>query len=118
MVKKILVVDDEPMLCEILKDFLELNSYEVEQAHSGQEAFEMLSNNFFDCVISDVRMPNGNGIELAQKISNKLGQKPKIFLTTGFSDISEDKAKDLGVIKVLQKPFVFDELLNSIEKII
>lgn len=118
MIKKILVVDDEPMLCEILKDFLELDSYEVEEACSGEQAFKMITQNCFDCVISDVRMPNGDGTELAQRISNMLGKKPYVFLTTGFSDISEETARSLGVVKVLQKPFVYEELLISIKAVI
>ena len=118
MIKKILVVDDEPMLCEILKDFLELDSYEVEEASSGEQAFKMISQNGFDCVISDVRMPNGDGTELAWRIANMPGKKPVVFLTTGFSDISEERARALGVVKVLQKPFVYEELLSSVKSII
>ena len=118
MTKKILVVDDEPMLCEILKDFLELDSYLVEEASCGDQAFAMITQNCFDCVISDVRMPNGDGTELAQRISDMPGKKPFVFLTTGFSDISEERARSLGVVKVLQKPFVYEELLTSVKAVI
>ena len=118
MLKKILVVDDEPMLCEILKDFLELDSYEVAEANSGEQAFKMITQGYYDCVISDVRMPNGDGTELAWRISNMTGKKPFVFLTTGFSDISEERARALGVVKVLQKPFVYEELLNSVKSVV
>ena len=118
MNKKILVVDDEPMLREILKDFLELGSYQVEEAHSGQEAFKMISDSNYDCVISDVRMPNGDGTELAKKIFQMHGPKPKVFLATGFSDISEEQARSIGVVKVLQKPFDYDELLTAVRQAI
>lgn len=118
MAKKILVVDDEPMLCEILKDFLELDAYEVSEAHSGKEAFEMIAVDSFDCVISDVRMPDGDGAELAQKILNMHGKKPIVFLTTGFSDISDEYAKSLHVVEVLHKPFVYEELLSSVRKMV
>ncbi len=118
MIKKILVVDDEPMLREILKDFLELGSYQVEEAHNGHEAFKMISRTSFDCVISDVRMPNGDGTELAKNIFNMQGVKPKVFLATGFSDISDEQAKSLGVEKVLHKPFDYNELLSAIRQAI
>ena len=118
MSKKILVVDDEPMLREILKDFLEMGSYKVEEAHNGHEAFKMIGQSSFDCVISDVRMPNGDGTELAKNIFNMQGAKPKVFLATGFSDISDEQAKSLGVEKVLHKPFDYNELLNAIRKAI
>lgn len=118
MIKKILVVDDEPMLCEILKDFLELDSYEVQQASGGEQAFRMITQDCFDCVISDVCMPNGDGTQLAQRISSMPGKKPHVFLTTGFSEISEEQVRLLGVVKVLQKPFVYEELLNSVKSVV
>ena len=118
MGKKILVVDDEPMLCEILRDFLEMDHFEVQQSCNGRQAFEMICKEHFDCVISDVRMPNGDGTELAQKIFAMDNPKPKVFLTTGFSEISEEQAAAIGVVKVLQKPFVYDQLLSSVRKVL
>ena len=118
MNKKILVVDDEPMLCEILKDFLELDNYEVDEADGGNVAYQMICKSNYDCVISDVRMPNGDGTDLAKKIFEMTGPKPKVFLTTGFSEISEEQAAAIGVVKVLQKPFVYDQLLSSVRKVL
>ncbi len=118
MKTKILVVDDEPMICEILRDYLELDSFEVSEAYNGQQAFEMVCKEHFDIVISDVRMPNGDGSILAQKISQMTGKKPKVILTTGYSEISEADAKKLGVVKVLQKPFQGDEIIASIKDVI
>lgn len=114
MGKRILVVDDEPMLCEILKDFLEMDHYQVDQASGGRQAFEMICKSHYDCVISDVRMPNGDGTELAQKIFAMAAPRPKVFLTTGFSEISDEQAEAIGVVKVLQKPFVYEQLLSSV----
>ncbi len=118
MGKRILVVDDEPMLCEILKDFLEMDQYEVDQASGGQQAFEMICKFQYDCVISDVRMPSGDGTELAQRIFAMATPKPKVFLTTGFSEISDEQAKAIGVVKVLQKPFAYEQLLFSLRNAI
>lgn len=115
MKKKILIVDDEPMICEILRDYLELESFDVTEASNGQQAFEFVLKNNFDCVVSDVRMPNGDGTTLARKISEMPGRKPKVFLTSGYSEISDAEATSLGVVKVLHKPFQNKEFIDSIK---
>ncbi|MBC7740951.1 MAG: response regulator [Bdellovibrionaceae bacterium] len=116
MKKKILVVDDEPMICEILRDYLELDFFEVSEAYNGKQAFEMIKQENFDCVVSDVRMPNGDGRSLAQKIAQMPDPKPIVFLTTGYSEISEEEVKNLGVVKVLHKPFQSKEFIDCIKK--
>jgi len=114
MLKKILIVDDEPMIREIFKEAFEMIGFSVKEAQNGREAFNLVSTETFDCVLSDVRMPGGDGIELAKNISQIAGPKPKVFLVTGFSDDTTRQAIQWGVDRIFDKPFDFKEVLGCI----
>jgi len=115
MKKKILIVDDEVMIREIFREAFEAIGFVVHEASNGKNAFSKIQEIPFDCVLSDVRMPGGDGIELARNIHSLSGPKPKVFLVTGFSDLSTQKATEWGVIKIFDKPFNFKSILDEIE---
>ena len=100
---KILVVDDEPILRECIRFELEMEGAVVEEAASGHEAFASIQAKAYDLVISDVRMPNGDGIELLKNISSLKTQLP-ILLMTGFSDFALSSAYAKGCRGYLSKP--------------
>jgi CheY-like chemotaxis protein len=110
-VKKILVVDDEVYLREILAFDLEQQGYEVLQAESGRTALELVKTTPLDLVISDVRMPSGNGVELLRWIKQWSPHSPPFLFMTAFSDISADEALDLGATGFLTKPLDREEIL-------
>ncbi len=112
----ILVVDDEEALREILIEELTYHGATVVGADNGTLAFELLKKQTYDVVISDVRMPGGDGINLLKDIDRALFPKPKIFLCTGFSDLSELNAKNLGVLEVFPKPFDMEKMVQSVFK--
>jgi len=114
--KNILVVDDEELLCEVFKEMFEYHGASVKTSNSGSAAFELLKKEKFDIVVSDVRMPKGDGMTLVRQISAELPYKPYVFLCTGFSDVSLDDAKKLGVLEIFSKPFSEAEILARIEK--
>jgi CheY-like chemotaxis protein len=114
MRKKILIVDDEPMLREILKEAFETANFAVHEAENGCEAFRLVREIQFDCVLSDIQMPGGDGKALAKNIHELPGPKPKVFLVTGFNDLTPQKAKELGVIKIFDKPFDFKAVLAAV----
>ena len=118
MTKKILLVDDEIGLREVLREFLEWEKFQVSEASSGHEAWEMIQKQEFDLVLSDIRMPGGTGIELAEKIFQHSGKKPFVYLMTGYSDLTPEEATKLGVIKIMNKPFEPKELIKDIVGII
>lgn len=118
MLKVILVVDDEPILREIVKDYLELSHYSVLEAENGRVAFEMIQKQKIDCVISDIRMPGGSGIELAENLFAMKSPKPKLILMTGFSDFTWEQAKKLEVTEIMAKPFEPESLLAQVKKVI
>ncbi len=115
---KILVVDDEPMIRSMARDFLEAENFEVVEASNGRDAFELIKKTRFKLVISDVRMPGGDGEELILNVNSLIGIRPMIILMTGFSDLSESKAHELGVISIFQKPFLPEDLVDLVKSLV
>lgn len=114
MQKKILIVDDEPMIREIFRDAFEMIGFFVEEAENGREAFKILQGISYDCVLSDVRMPGGDGVELVKNVHQMSGPKPKIFLVTGYMDMNTQNLKEWGVIKIFDKPFNFQDIMEQV----
>jgi DNA-binding response OmpR family regulator len=110
---KILVVDDEPDLRELLADEFEYAGHTPFMASNGKEAYDLCNNEEFDAVISDVRMPGGDGIELLERLTSKDGA-PLVFLVTGYADITKDKALEKGATNLLTKPYDIIELCEAV----
>src|SRR4051794_40929547 len=91
----LLVVDDEPDLREALKTFFEMINFTVLCAGSGNTAFNLLQQEAVDIVLSDVRMPDGDGTELLQELRRQGNQVPFVLMT-GFADVSREKAKQMA----------------------
>lgn len=106
--QKILLVDDEEMLRDILVSELELNGARVESASDVPSALKLISAHEFDLIISDIRMPGLSGIELLKTVREKSHNKPAVMMITGFSSDSLPKLYDLGADAVLRKPFNFE----------
>ena len=102
--KVILIVDDEEDILELLSVILHDEGLRVLAASNGVEALGILAEEKIDLVISDVRMPQMNGIELLTELKNK-GPHPPVVFISGYSDISEEEAYALGVARFIFKPF-------------
>ncbi|MFO7727602.1 MAG: response regulator [Desulfonatronovibrio sp.] len=115
---KILVVDDEESLREICMDALKDEDYQVFQAENGREALEVIASNEIDLVISDLRMPVMNGLELLEKIKQK--QLDVDFLVmTGFATIETAvECMKMGAADYLPKPFNINHLLVKVGKVV
>ncbi|MBC7692606.1 MAG: response regulator [Methylotenera sp.] len=112
--RKILIVDDEPLIREILRFALQFEGHEVLEAESGHRAFELLQSQAVDLVLSDIRMPNGDGIELLANIRAQDAVTPPVVFMTGFSDLSRENAISKGASELIYKPFELDQLLKII----
>lgn len=112
----VLVVEDEPVLCEIMGAWLERLVGRVLLANNGAEALEVLAANHVDLVVTDIRMPVMDGVTLLKNI--KASQKPHthVILTTGFSDLEVRDAYDLGAEAILEKPMDRDEFLDIVKR--
>lgn len=112
--RRILVVDDEALLREMIAEELAANGASVATAENGAVAFDLIKQSPFDAVISDMRMPGGDGTSLFRNIKLNLERQPKLFLCSGFNQHAESDIQDLGVIKVFRKPFEWAEIIDSI----
>ena len=105
--KRILVVDDDYGIRNILSRFLLIQGFEVETADNGLEALEIFTENHFDAVLTDFQMPGMDGIKLAHQI-RKNDPKKLIIMMTGNKSIS--RKEDNLVDHVMGKPFKLNEI--------
>jgi len=117
-VARILVVDDEPIVCESLKRILDEEGYEAESALSGKEAFEKMKGHPFDIVITDLKMPGIDGMEVL-KTFRKDYPDSIVIMITGFSTVETAvEAMKLGAFDYIPKPFTPDEVAVVVKKAI
>ncbi len=116
--KQVLIAEDEADLREPLAMEFESLGFRVFEAANGTEAFNIICANHIDLVISDIRMPGGDGIELLKKIRARNTAMPVVMLITGFSDISIEQTYDLGAEAVLSKPFDLDEVEATVNRLL
>ena len=115
---RILVIDDEMIVCESCKRILEEDGYEVETALSGKEAFEKMKENPFDIVITDLKMPGIDGMEIL-RIFHKDYPDTIVIMITGFSTVETAvEAMKLGAFDYIPKPFTPDEVSIVVKKAI
>jgi two-component system response regulator (stage 0 sporulation protein F) len=115
---KILVVDDDKLLRDTLCDILEFDGAETSQAGNGDIAFEMIKNNDYNIIISDVRMPGASGIDLLNNLKEYENKAPEIIMMSAYSDLTEEKAKQLGASALFLKPTKVDEIKELILELV
>jgi two-component system, NtrC family, nitrogen regulation response regulator NtrX len=121
MAKNILVIDDEGLVTKTLKKLLSKAGYNPIITESGREALEKAKTEDFDLVVSDIRMPDIDGIETIQKlrqIQTEKGKKccPEILIT-GYADEEKYKsAVQLKVAEYLFKPFDTNQFMDAIKR--
>jgi len=123
--KRILVVDDEPEVLELVRNRLEVNYYDVISASGGAEGVKRAKQDKPDLIIMDVLMPDLSGGDAVKILRADAATKriPVIFLTAVIDDMSE--GNEIGTINVdghfftaVAKPFKLEPLLSEIEKLI
>ena len=112
---KILIVEDEQMLAEILSDTLSDRNFDVRIANDGLQALEIVRNDRFDVIVSDIMMPNFDGYSLARKLRNEGYGMPILFLTARSATEDVVKGFETGGNDFLKKPFAIDELIVRIK---
>lgn len=116
--KQVLIVDDSKDIIDVIKEELMEKNVKIFTTNNGKDAFEIVKKNEIDFVISDIRMPDGDGVELLKNINSLKEKKPKIILMTGFAEISKDEALKNGCYAFLKKPLDWQELSNLADKLI
>ena len=110
---RILVVDDEPQLTRVLRTGLKSRGYDVRAAADGLAGFEAFNDWHPDLVITDLAMPNVDGLELCRRL-RAVSQVPIIVLSAKGEEKTKVEALDLGADDFVTKPFGIDELLARV----
>jgi len=120
MKKKILIVDDEPEIVEVLRRFLERKGYEVLIAMDGEIALQRTKQDLPDLLILDLNLPKLSGEQVCREIrANELTKKiPIVMLTGKSSDADKVIGRVIGADRYLTKPFEIDSLLKVINGIL
>ena len=118
--KKLLLIDDDPNLILLAKDYLEFNGYQVTTATHGAEAMKILEQETPDLIICDVMMPEMDGYTFVQEIRKnpRLDWLPVIFLSAKGQSQDRIKGLDQGADVYIVKPFEPDELVAQVKSTI
>ena len=114
---KVLVVDDEEDIVEVIQDRLEAYGFTVITAGTGVEALSRLSTEKFDGIFLDVKMPEMGGIETLEHIRKKDRKIPVIIITSSSTREAAIEAMAKGASEYVLKPFEWEELKAKIEKV-
>jgi DNA-binding NtrC family response regulator len=111
---KILIVDDEPIIRTALREILEYEKYEIEEAENVKKALEAIEKQEFKLILSDIKMPEMNGIDFLEELQKRESNVPVIMIT-GHGDIDTAvEALKKGAFDFLQKPLDMNRLLISV----
>ncbi|MDB4980796.1 MAG: Signal transduction histidine kinase [Myxococcales bacterium] len=115
--EQILIVEDDVESCEVMGAVLHDAGYSVDLAHDGYEALELAARRRPDLVVSDIRMPNLDGVELTRRLHRFDPELPVVF-TTGMPNTMDlvTTAEDYGAAVCLQKPMKAEDLLWAIDR--
>ncbi|TFG67563.1 MAG: response regulator [Anaerolineales bacterium] len=111
----ILVVDDDQNFAKTLANILRLKGYDTLVASSGRDALRHTASKPFDCVLSDIRMDNMNGIELCRELSTQNPGLPVVLMTAYADDLLQDFDAENAAITILPKPLHFDALFELLQ---
>lgn len=115
--RHILVVDDEPLVCDAVKMMLEFDGHIVETVGSARDALAALEKSKFDLVITDFAMPDMKGDELAAAIKARDPKQPVVMITA-YSEMLQASGNPLtGVDLIIGKPFLLENLREAIAKV-
>lgn len=114
-IPKILVVDDEPMICESIKELLDPDHYEIHAVAGGRQAIEFLKRYPTDLILLDIFMPEMDGFQVMDDIANQ-NPDAMVIIITGYASIeSAIEALKRGAYYYIRKPFERDELIKIVD---
>jgi len=113
---RILLAEDEEAMRAYLARALSNAGYRVETVDRGTDALPLLENEDFDLLLSDIVMPEMDGIELAQRCA-EISPRTKVMFITGFAAVSLRASREQPAAKVLSKPFHLRDLVLEVERV-
>ncbi len=115
--RHILVVDDEPLVCDAIKMLLAFDGHNVETAHSANEALDLLAAGSYDVIITDFEMPQMKGDEFAARIKSRSPRQPVIMITA-YAELLQSSKRQLRAVDVMiSKPFLLENLREALVKV-
>ena len=120
MGKKIMTVDDSASIRQMVGFTLRNAGYDVIESEDGQEALDVLEKESVDMLITDLNMPNVDGIKLIKEVRQRESTKyiPIIMLTTESQDDKKKQGREAGATGWIVKPFRPDQLINVVTKVL
>jgi len=115
---KILLIEDEPELRKAIKLFLHNEGYTIESADDFEKAYEKISNYSYDCILVDITLPKGNGLEIIKELKSKNSKAGIIIISAKNSLDDKIVGLDIGADDYLPKPFHLSELNARIKSLI
>ncbi|MCA9815318.1 MAG: response regulator [Candidatus Obscuribacterales bacterium] len=112
---KVLVVEDDEFLQELLAECIETCDHSVVKAGTGKDALEQIAGGEFDVILLDWQLPDMEGISILEQYRSGDG-KAKVVMLTGMRDKADEVIK-LGADEFLAKPFKMHEVLNMLERV-
>ncbi len=109
---RILVVDDDHWTAQTIVDILKFKGYQAEAAYSGAEALETVTRHQFRCVLTDIRMPELDGVQLFRALKAMDVHLPVVFMTAYATDRVVEQGLEEGALGILTKPLDIDLLLK------
>ena len=116
--RQLLIVDDEPDTCANLQDIFQDLGYDVDVAHSGTAALELVRQKMYDVALLDLKMPGMNGLELYQRMRDISSGTVAIVVTAYASGHTARAVLDAGAWKIMSKPVDFAQLLPLVDEAI
>jgi len=113
---KVLVVDDEKRICHNVKKILSKNNFQVTEAINAADALEKMAKESFSLLISDIVMPDMNGLELLKLVKNEWPLTKAVMMTAYASTDTAVKAIRLGALDYIPKPFTPEELRETVDR--
>lgn len=114
--RRVLVVDDDPLVADSIRRMLSFDGHYVETARSGEEALAKFSEGRFDLTLVDYEMPKMKGDQLAAAIKGLSPQQPVVMFTGYAEAVRSSAASTAGIDLILGKPFDLAELRNTLAK--
>lgn len=114
---KILVVDDEELIRNVIKEYLLIESYQVDEACDGLQAIELVKNNDYDLIVMDIMMPKMDGYQACKEIK-KIKDIPFIMLSARSEEYDKLIGFDIGIDDYVTKPFSPKELVARVKAIL
>jgi DNA-binding NtrC family response regulator len=113
---EIMLLDDEPIVCDRLQEFLEKRSMSVESYYESQRAIERIKEKDFDVIVADLRMEGPTGIDVLNVVKQG-GHKSEVIIITGYGSFESYREAELGgVYDFICKPFQMEDIYKLIKK--